>query len=233
MAFQTLRHMAGRERNIIAGLGNTAPSYCEEWLGLAWKPAYWRMREQVKIMRQVLNGAPIDVNERVLSIPPQHSTDWKILIRPAAETSSQSGIGFPRTPVIVGVGQVADRIDDGDYKAFSPIELAVLAARAAATDVGVDAAAVLSAIDTIATTRQFDNSVPRTPAPLGRSTKFPRSVADRLGANPRRAVLEVSGGQSPQHLVSEFSREIAVGRADVVLLAGAEADLHDSPSGQS
>jgi acetyl-CoA C-acetyltransferase len=129
----------------------------------------------------------------------------------------------PHTPVIVGVGQAADRIDDGDYKALSPIDLAAAAARAAADDTGANADAVLAAIETIASTRQFDNSGPRTPAPLGRSTKFPRSVAHRLGATPRRAVLDVSGGQSPQHLVSEFSREIATGRAEVVLLTGAEA----------
>ncbi len=36
-------------------------------------------------------------------------------------------------------------------------------------------------------------------------------------------VLEVAGGQSPQHLVNEFAREIAEGRTDAVLLVGAEA----------
>jgi acetyl-CoA C-acetyltransferase len=128
-----------------------------------------------------------------------------------------------RTPVLVGVGQAAERIDDVDYQGLSPIDLAVVAARAAVADTGADPQVMIAAIDTIACTRQFENSTPGAPAPLGKSTKYPVSVANRLGASPRRAVLEVAGGQSPQHLVSEFGREILAGGADVVLLAGAEA----------
>lgn len=137
-------------------------------------------------------------------------------------TTPEDGIDS-RTPILVGVGQVAERIADTDYRGLSPIDLAVGAARAAAADTGADAHTVLSAIDTIACTRQFENSTPGAPAPLGRSTKYPISVANRLGATPKRAVLEVAGGQSPQHLVTEFSREILSGAAEVVLLAGAEA----------
>lgn len=128
-----------------------------------------------------------------------------------------------RTPVIVGVGQIADRVDDPEYRAMSPIDLAVEAARAAILDSAADEEALVAAIDVIAATRQFEDSTPGAPVPLGKSSKFTLSVANRLGAKPRRAVLEVAGGQSPQHLVSEFSREIADGRAQVVLLTGAEA----------
>ena len=126
-------------------------------------------------------------------------------------------------PVIVGVGQAAERIDDAHYRGLSPIDLAVAAARTAIADTGADAPAVIDAIDTIACTRQFENSTPGAPAPLGKSTKYPLSMANRLGAAPRRAVLEVAGGQSPQHLVTEFSKEILAGRAEAVLIAGAEA----------
>jgi len=129
----------------------------------------------------------------------------------------------PRTPVLVGVGQAAERVDDADYRGLSPIDLAVVAARAAVTDSGGDAHTVIGAIDTIACTRQFEDSIPGAPAPLGKSTKCPVSVGNRLGAAPKRAVLEVAGGQSPQQLVTEFGRAIAAGNADVVLLAGAEA----------
>ncbi|WP_448455452.1 acetyl-CoA acetyltransferase [Mycolicibacterium elephantis] len=127
------------------------------------------------------------------------------------------------TPIIVGVGQIADRIDDPGYRALSPIDLAVEAARAAVADCDVDADALIAAVDVVAATRQFEDSTPGAPAPLGKSAKFTLSVANRLGAKPRRAVLEVAGGQSPQHLVNEFSREIASGRAQVVVLTGAEA----------
>jgi acetyl-CoA C-acetyltransferase len=128
-----------------------------------------------------------------------------------------------RTPVIVGVGQCAERIDDVDYKGLSPVDLAASAAVRAIVDTDADERAVVAAIDTIAATRQFENSSPRAQAPLGRSSKFPLSVANRLAAAPERAVLEVAGGQSPQHLVSDFAREIHAGSADVVLLVGAEA----------
>jgi acetyl-CoA C-acetyltransferase len=129
----------------------------------------------------------------------------------------------PRTPIVVGVGQAAERVDDADYRGLSPIDLAVTAARAAIADTGADAQAVVGAIDTIACTRQFEDSTPGAPAPLGKSTKYPVSVGNRLGAAPKRAVLEIAGGQSPQHLLNEFSREILRRKADVVLLAGAEA----------
>jgi acetyl-CoA C-acetyltransferase len=128
-----------------------------------------------------------------------------------------------RTPVLIGVGQAAERLEDPGYGGLSPIALAVKAARAAVADSHADADAVIAAVDTIAATRQFENSSARAVAPLGRSTKFPLSVAHRLGAAPKRAVLDVVGGQSPQRLVSEFSRAIEAGLADVVLLVGAEA----------
>jgi len=126
----------------------------------------------------------------------------------------------PRTPVVVGVGQAAERIDDTDYRAMSPVELAAAAARAALADCGADAA---HAIDAVVATRQFENSIPNAPAPLGMSNNFPRSVARLVGAGPARAVLDKVGGQGPQKLLSEFAAEIAAGAADVVLLCGSDA----------
>src|SRR6202040_4470875 len=109
------------------------------------------------------------------------------------------------------------------YRRRSPVELAADAAAEALADTGADPAAVAAAIDTVAGVRQFETSVPGARAPLGRSDNYPRSVAGRIGASPARAVLEVSGGQAPQHLVNEFAAAIAAGRSDVVLLFGAEA----------
>lgn len=129
----------------------------------------------------------------------------------------------PRTPVIVGAGQAAERIDDADYRAMSPVELAAAAAQAALADCGANAERVASAIDTIVTTRQFENSIPNAPAPLGKSNNFPRSVARLLGADPARAVLDKVGGQGPQKLLTEFAGEIVAGTADVVLLCGSDA----------
>jgi acetyl-CoA C-acetyltransferase len=129
----------------------------------------------------------------------------------------------PRTPVIIGVGQVSERLGDPGYRRRSPVDLAADAAREALADTDADAGQVAAAIDTVASVRQFENSVPGARAPLGRSDNHPRSVASRIGARPARAILEVSGGQAPQHLVNEFTAVIAGGRAEAVLLVGSEA----------
>ncbi len=142
----------------------------------------------------------------------------------------------PRTPVIVGVGQSAENIGDSSYRGMSSVELATAAAQAALSDTGVDTAAVAQAIDTVAGIRQFEISG-RTPAPLGKSNNYPRSVARRIGASPARAILEPIGGQGPQHLLTEFAGAVAAGEADVVMLFGSEntsslryfADRDDKP----
>ena len=129
----------------------------------------------------------------------------------------------PRTPVVVGVGQASERLGAQDYQGRSPVDLAADAARQALADTGADPAAIAAAIDTVAGVRQFENSVPGARAPLGRSDNYPRSVAGRIAASPARAVLEISGGQAPQHLVNEFAAVIAGGGSQVTLLFGAEA----------
>ena len=125
-----------------------------------------------------------------------------------------------RTPVLVGVGQFTERIDDPDYRGMSSVELATAAAQAALDDTGVPAA-VAGAVDTAVGIRQFEISG-KGMAPLGVSTNYPRSVAQRIGATPARAVLEPIGGQGPQHAVTEFAGAIAAGEADVVLVFGSE-----------
>ncbi|MGI9126498.1 MAG: acetyl-CoA acetyltransferase [Mycobacterium sp.] len=126
----------------------------------------------------------------------------------------------PRTPVLVGVGQFTERVDDPAYRGMSSVELATEAARAALADTGA-AAAVAGAVDTVVGIRQFEISGPNM-APLGRSTNYPRSVANRVGVNVTRAVLEPIGGQGPQHAVTEFAGAIAAGDAGVVMVFGSE-----------
>ncbi len=128
-----------------------------------------------------------------------------------------------RTPVVVGVGQASERLGEPGYRRRSPVDLAADAAREALADTGADPEAVAGAIDTAAGVRQFENSFPGATAPLGRSDNYPRSVAGRIGADPGRAVLEVAGGQAPQHLVNEFAATIAAGGSEVVLIFGSEA----------
>ncbi|KKC04414.1 acetyl-CoA acetyltransferase [Mycobacterium nebraskense] len=126
----------------------------------------------------------------------------------------------PNTPVLVGVGQAAERIDDRNYRGMSPVELAAAAANGAVDDCGAED--VAAAIDTVAGVRQFEISG-MINAPLGRSNNYPRSVANRVGASPARAILEIVGGQGPQHLISELAGEIAAGRSRVAMVFGSDA----------
>jgi len=125
----------------------------------------------------------------------------------------------PTTPILVGIGQAADPIDAADYHRWSAVDLAADSARKALADAGLAA----SSIDTVVGIRQFETSTPWSTAPLGRSSNYPRAVAARIGAEPRRAVLEVCGGQGPQHLVTELAKAVATGAAGTVLLVGSEA----------
>lgn len=130
-------------------------------------------------------------------------------------------IPAPNTPILIGVGEASERIDAADYVALSPVVLAARAAAAALADTG--AANVARHIDLIASIRQFEVSGPHAKPPFGASNNFSRSVGLRIDANPARAILEVVGGQGPQHLVNEMAGAIAAGELDMALLVGSEA----------
>ncbi|MFL6160546.1 MAG: enoyl-CoA hydratase-related protein [Marmoricola sp.] len=123
------------------------------------------------------------------------------------------------TPVLIGVGQRSERLDDPDYAALSPVALAAAAATVALADAGIGAGEV----DVIACTRQFDESFPGVPAKLGRPANFPRAVSHRLAIEPERCIYAITGGQSPQQLVTELAGEIAAGRTRTALVVSAEA----------
>lgn len=142
----------------------------------------------------------------------------------------------PRTPVLVGVGQFTERIDDPAYRGMSAVDLATEAVHAALADTGVDAATVAEAVDTVYGLRQFEISGPMS-ATLGKSNNYPRSVMRRVGGDPARVVLEPVGGQGPQKLVTEAGNAIASGEFDVAMIIGSEpgstaryfADRDDKP----
>ena len=125
------------------------------------------------------------------------------------------------TPIIVGVGQFTDRFGSSEYSGLSSVELAASACRNAINDTG-SAQAVLASIDTIVTTRTFEDSMPSRGPSFGKSNNFPRSIAGRLNIKPRRAVWDKAGGDSPQRLVSEFCASLARGECRTVLITGAE-----------
>jgi acetyl-CoA C-acetyltransferase len=111
----------------------------------------------------------------------------------------------PRTPVLVGVGQFTERLDDPDYQGISAVELATRAAQAALADTGASTADVAAAIEVFVGLRQFEICTPFADPPLGASDNYLRSVARRIGADPARAVLEPIGGNGPQKVMTEFA----------------------------
>ncbi len=125
-----------------------------------------------------------------------------------------------RTPILVGVGQFTERIEQSDFGGLSPVELAAQAARRALDDAGTPQLA--AAVDAVATVRTFEDSFPG-PATFGKSNNFPRSLAKRLGLHPKEAYWETMGGNTPQQLVNRFARRLARGELQAVLLAGGEA----------
>ncbi|AEV73842.1 acetyl-CoA acetyltransferase [Mycolicibacterium rhodesiae NBB3] len=140
---------------------------------------------------------------------------------PSGSSRERSSVD-PRTPVLVGVGQFTERIDDPSYRGMSAVDLATAAVQAALDDTGVDTGALAKAIEVFVGLRQFEICTPFEKPPLGCSDNYLRSVALRVGADPARAVLEPIGGNGPQKLVNEFAAAIAAGDIEVALILGSE-----------
>jgi acetyl-CoA C-acetyltransferase len=117
--------------------------------------------------------------------------------------------GIPaRTPVLVGVGTVTQREDD-PARAREPVLLMIESLERAAADAGTRA--LLAAADSIRIPRGFWDY----PDPG-------RLVAARLGASRARTVV-AEVGVLQTTLLGGAARDIAAGRADVVLVTGGEA----------
>lgn len=124
------------------------------------------------------------------------------------------------TPVIVGVGQHCPQAVDLSVPC-APADLAAEASRLALADSGRPEA-LAQAVDTVVFFKLFSDMF-YLPAPLGRSTRPPRSLAQRLGIDPPRAIYSAIGGNLPQRMVNDFAEAIARGESRTVLLAGGEA----------
>ena len=113
------------------------------------------------------------------------------------------GLG-PRTPVLVGVGQINQRDESPDVE---PIDLMAAAAAEAADP------RVLGALDSIRVVNLLSWRY-RDPGLL---------LKQRIGARDASTQYTGIGGNTPQSLVNQACLDISAGRADAVLLAGAEA----------
>jgi acetyl-CoA C-acetyltransferase len=116
----------------------------------------------------------------------------------------------PRTPVVVGVGQLSHRVDRGEDP-LEPVDLLVAAARKAEADTG--GTGVLAAVDAVKVVSILS----------WRYGDPGRLVAARTGATSARTTYTTGGGQTPQSLVHRTAEEILSGRAECVLIGGAEA----------
>lgn len=114
----------------------------------------------------------------------------------------------PRTPVLVGAGQITHRPGDGAVP--STPELLERAARVALADAG---GGLEARTEVVAVVDLFSWTVPDPAAWL----------AGALGISPRETVLSARGGNGPVSLLGALAEEIQAGSLDVALIAGGEA----------
>jgi acetyl-CoA C-acetyltransferase len=113
----------------------------------------------------------------------------------------------PRTPVLIGYGQVNHRDEiDPETRSVEPVDLMVAAARQAAD------ARALEAVDSI----RVVNVLSATYRDAG------LLVGERIGAQKFTTLYSPIGGNVPQSLLNQACLDIQQGRAGVVLLTGAE-----------
>ncbi|MHB1138359.1 MAG: acetyl-CoA acetyltransferase [Microthrixaceae bacterium] len=116
----------------------------------------------------------------------------------------------PRTPVVVGVGQFLNRVDDG-APPLEPVALMAEAVRLAAADAGtgraMTEAQVIAAVPTISWRYQDPAAI----------------VRDLVGAPSARTWYATVGGNTPQSLLNRLAATIARGELDLAVMCGGEA----------
>ncbi|HEY1710599.1 MAG TPA: acetyl-CoA acetyltransferase [Rhizomicrobium sp.] len=130
----------------------------------------------------------------------------------------------PRTPILVAGAQFTQRTarEGKVAEGLSPIQMMTKVAKEAIANAGAGDK-LAAAIDTVAVVRFTADS----PGDQGRLPKRtfrnpPASLARHIGATPKRTLYTATGGNTPQWLVNRTAEEIADGKCDVALLAGAE-----------
>lgn len=113
----------------------------------------------------------------------------------------------PRTPVLVGVGQLKHPIADL-AESVEPIEMMLRASRLAEADTG---ATLLDKVDSVRVIRgvwDYGN-------PAG-------WIAERIGAVGAQTLGTLFGGNQNQALMNQTARDVLAGDVDLVLITGAE-----------
>ena len=117
----------------------------------------------------------------------------------------------PRSPVIVGVGQVEQRLPASEARA--PIDLLADACRLAVTDAHATAS-LLDRVDVVSVVQIGSWPYPDPGALLAR----------QLGITPRATLVSTVGGNSPQLLINELAERIQRNDLDVAIVGGASAE---------
>ena len=126
----------------------------------------------------------------------------------------------PRTPVLVGCGQITQKEKDVE-KAKSPLGLMEDAAKRAAQDTGLGEA-LFGKLDPITCVRFITDSPDAARLPFGRYGNVAQSLANKLGVQPANTCYGPTGGNTPQYLVNYTAERIAEGDQSVVMIAGSE-----------
>ena len=99
------------------------------------------------------------------------------------------------TPILVGVAEVVEPLKDDLTLASSAQALAGSAAELALQEaLTVDRLA--PEIDVVVASRTFPDSTTRWPMPFGKTNNLPRSIAQRVNANPQHAIYPMMGGDN-------------------------------------
>ena len=114
----------------------------------------------------------------------------------------------PRTPVLIGTGQVVQRAEGLD-DATDAVGMMVQAIKKAATDAGLSS---VPNPDSIRVVNLLSWK-------YGNPAQF---IADDLKLTPREFGYSAMGGNTPQTLVNAASRQILAGELDLVILTGGE-----------
>lgn len=112
----------------------------------------------------------------------------------------------PNTPVIVGVSQILQRLDD-PLSGAEPVDMMVEAVRQAAADAGVDTTGVESV--------RVIRGVWRYKQPAG-------YVAEKIGVPNAETVGTPFGGNMVQSVVNRSAEEILAGERSLIVITGAE-----------
>lgn len=124
----------------------------------------------------------------------------------------------PRTPVLIGAGQLTLR----DRSGVGPRAMMKTAVERAAADAGV-ALDLVAGADTVAVVG-FTVDAPGTASrlPVPRLANPPLTLAADIGAKPKRLIYTHMGGNTPQSLMNALCEDIAEGRTQFAVVAGAE-----------